>query len=91
MKDWTLIKPVDLLVAPLANSDIVLNMPFLKQEKITIDTNKNDIILLTLLSEPEPLTSTQIMIIEPITSPNKKQSPINQKSTITFDTEQAKK
>ena len=93
-------KPVDLLVTLLANSDIVLSIPFLKQEKITIDAEKNDIILLTLPPEPEPLTATQAMTIEPPTLSNKKQNPLiekqriqtstTQKSTATCDPEQAK-
>ena len=84
-------KPVDLLVALLVNSDIVLGMPFLKQEKITVDADKNDIILLTPLPEPELLTSTWTTIIKPIASLNKEQTPMIPKSTTTLNPEQAKK
>jgi len=75
-------EPADLLVALLANSDIILGMPFLKQEKIIVDANKDNIILLTPPPEPEPLTSTQTTTIEPITLPSKEQSPQTKKQRI---------
>jgi len=54
-KNWISIRLTDLLVTLLVNSDIVLSMLFLKQEKIIVDTNKDDIILPTLELEPEPV------------------------------------
>jgi len=64
MKDWMLTKPVDLLVVLLANLDIVLGMPFLKQEKITVNADNDNIILLTL---PSTMTiqSSQINPLAP--------------------------
>ena len=43
-KNWTSEKPTDLLVAPLTNSEAVLGMPFLAQERIKVDPATHDIL-----------------------------------------------
>jgi len=72
-KEWTSKKPADLLVAPLANSDIVLGMLFLKQEKITVDANRDNIILPIPLPDPEPAIIIQTSPINGATPLNKTQ------------------
>jgi len=44
-KNWTSKKPADFLVAPLANSEAVLEMPFLAQEQIKVNPAAHDISL----------------------------------------------
>ena len=44
-KKWTSKKPTELLVAPLANSEAVLGMPFLAQEQIKVNPAAHDISL----------------------------------------------
>jgi len=46
-KNWTSEGPTDLLVAPLVNSEAVLGMPFLAQERIKVDPATHDIFLPT--------------------------------------------
>jgi len=44
-KNWTSKKPADFLVAPFANSEAVLGMPFLVQEQIKVNPAAHDISL----------------------------------------------
>ena len=44
-KRWTSKKAVEFHVAPLVNSEAVLGMPFLKQERIKVDPTVHDILL----------------------------------------------
>ena len=46
-KNWTSKKPAELLIAPLANSEAVLGMPFLAQEQIKVNPAAHDISLPT--------------------------------------------
>jgi len=41
-KQWATKKLVDLLVAPLKKSDVVLGIPFLCQEKVLVDAANHD-------------------------------------------------
>jgi len=82
IKNWTSTELAELLVVLLANSDIVLGMLFLKQEKIIIVPNKDNIILPILLPGSEPLISTRTTTIEPITPPNKEPSSLTEKQKI---------
>ena len=44
-KNWTSEKPAELLIAPLVNSEAVLRIPFLTQERIKVDPAGHDILL----------------------------------------------
>ena len=46
-KNWTSEEATDLLVTPLANSEAVLGMPFLAQERIKVDPATHDMLLPT--------------------------------------------
>jgi hypothetical protein len=46
-EDWKSSKPAELLVAPLQDNDVVLEMPFLASENILIDPAHGKVILPT--------------------------------------------
>ena len=53
-KNWRSTKPVPMLVSDsLVNHDAILGMPFLKQEKVLIDSAAHDIVLPKSTSAPE--------------------------------------